>query len=107
VSARFVNSLPWWQGLAVLVGLVVLLGSLTPLVASAEQEGGESVPVVAIARTGVSSSASSGNRTDRASTSKAAAMILVADTFQSARDQVSPRVVSNRSVLDVSSSFRC
>ena len=106
VSARFVNSSRWCQGLAVVVGLVFVLLSFTPLVASVDQEDGESVPVIAIARARASGSASREHATDRVGTLDAHT-ILVADALQSARDSVSPRFVSGRSVLDISSSFRC
>jgi hypothetical protein len=107
VSARFVNSSRCWQCLAVLVGLVVLMWSVTPLVAAAGQEDGESVPVIAIARTRVSSSVSRTNGTDRIGTASTHTAILVAESLEVARNSASPRVVGSRSVLDISSSFRC
>jgi len=107
VSARFVNSLRWSQCLAVLVSLVVLMGAMTPLVASPNQEDGESAPVIAIARARISGAVSRGKSTERVGTSREHTTILVVDTLESVRDNASPRVLSGRGVLDLSSSFRC
>ena len=107
MSARIANSLRWWQYLAVLVGLVVVMSSVAPLAMSGNQEDGGSVPVIVMARMRVNWCASRGDGTDHACASSVPTMILALETSESTQDKVYPSHVDGRTVLDTSSSFRC
>ena len=107
MRARVANSLRWWQYLAVLVGLVVVMSAVAPLAMSANQDNSGSVPVIVMARMRVNWCASRADGTDYAGTSDAPTMILAVDRLQSARGNVYPSHVGGRTVLDTSSSFRC
>jgi hypothetical protein len=70
------------------------------------QDDNGSVPVIVMARMRVNWYASRNDDTDHAGTSKVP-MILAVDTLQSTWDNFYPSHVGGRTVLDISSSFRC
>jgi hypothetical protein len=107
VSARFVNTLRWCQCLAVLVRLVVIISSVTPLAMSTNQDEDHGVQVSAIGRMGVNWCASAHDGTNRAATSRVPTTILAVDNLQLRTDHTSPSCVDGRSVLDSSCSLRC
>ena len=107
VNTGVVDSLQWWQRLAVLVGLVVIICSVTPLAMSTNQDKDHGVPVSAIGRMRVNWCASAHDGTNRASTSRVPTTIPAVDNLQLKKDHASPSYVDGRSVLDSSCSLRC
>jgi len=107
VSARAIKLLGLWQGFAVLVGLAVIMCSLFPLAVSADQDDNDSVPEFFIASMGGYWCESRRGGRDRAGTSRAPTLIVAVEALQPTRNYVDPGHVGDRTVLDISSSFRC
>jgi hypothetical protein len=108
VSVRVLNSLQWWQCLAVVVGLAVVICSATPLAMSADQSDDESAPVIVIARMRVNWCSSTQHTTNRSSTSTVPTIVVADDDhLQSKQDKVYPKHVDGRSLLASSCSLRC
>jgi len=106
VNARLVNSFGWWQGFTVLVGLVIIMSSMTPLAATDEDDS-DSAAGFAIPSMCVNWCESRHSGSYRAGTIKAATIILAVNTLQSTRDYVHPRHAGGRTVLDISAALRC
>lgn len=102
MSTPAVNSLRWWQCLAVLVGLVVVVCSAAPLASSTDQnDDGAPVVVVAGIRVNCRSTNHSSHRTFTPGTP------VAVDGPLSRLDRSYPKGLDTRSVLHSSCSLRC
>jgi hypothetical protein len=107
VIVRVVNSLKWWQCLAVVVGLSVVMCSATPLAMATDQSDDEGTPVIVIARLRVNWCASTQDSANHSCTSTVSTTVVAEDNLQSKQDNVDSGHIDGRSLLVSSCSLRC